>query len=331
MLTRAVSHLPIKINALPFRPVNLWVGITDYDWYTLHASKYSVEEVNFWRPSVRQGFRALQPGGLFLFKLRSRKFIGGGGFFAKYLPLPLSLAWNAFGEGNGANTLDELRQLIARNRHEPISPTENPYIGCILLEEPFFFAESDWIPLPDDFKPGIQQGKTYDINMGTGLHLWNEVAERLPRTRMKILGPATEATQDQARFGKPMLVAPRLGQGSFRALVTDAYGYRCAMSSERTLPVLQAAHIRPYAVGGEHALSNGLLLRSDLHTLFDLGYITVDPDEKKIIVSNRIREEFENGRDYYKLNGQPLIEPRNISARPSIDSLGYHAQEIFRG
>src|SRR5689334_16491002 len=94
MLTRAVSHLPIKIYALPFRPVNLWVGITDYDWYTLHASKYSVEEVNFWRPSVWQGFRALQPGGLFLFKLRSRKFIGGGGFFAKYLPLPLSLAWN---------------------------------------------------------------------------------------------------------------------------------------------------------------------------------------------------------------------------------------------
>ena len=75
----------------------------------------------------------------------------------------------------------------------------------------------------------------------------------------------------------------------------------------------------------------GLLLRSDLHTLFDLGYITVDPDEKKIIVSNRIREEFENGRDYYKLNGQPLIEPRNISARPLIDSLGYHAQEIFLG
>jgi putative restriction endonuclease len=155
--------------------VNLWVGITDFDWFSLHASKDHVEEVNFWRPSSRQGFRALQPGGLFLFKLRSRKFIGGGGFFAKYLPLPLSLAWDAFGEGNGARTLDELRKLIARNRHEPISQSDNPLIGCILLEEPFFFEENDWIPLPADFKPGIQMGKTYDATTGTGLRLWNEV------------------------------------------------------------------------------------------------------------------------------------------------------------
>src|SRR4030095_949895 len=99
-----------------------------------------------------------------------------------------------------ARTLDELRRLIARNRHEPISQSENPMIGCILLEEPFFFEESDWIPLPADFKPGIQMGKTYEATNGTGLRLWNEVAERLPRTRTKILGPATEATQQQARF-----------------------------------------------------------------------------------------------------------------------------------
>ena len=184
--------------------MNLWVGITDYDWYSLHASKDSVEEVNFWRPSPRLGFRALQPGGLFLFKLRSRKFIGGGGFFAKYLPLPLSLAWNAFGEGNGAKTLNELRRLIARNRHDPIGPTENPLIGCILLEEPFFFGETDWIPLPDDFKPGIQMGKTYDMNTGTGLHLWKQVAERLAVMRsVSAPGPATVATQEQARFGNP--------------------------------------------------------------------------------------------------------------------------------
>jgi putative restriction endonuclease len=311
--------------------VNLWVGITDFDWFSLHASKDHVEEVNFWRPSSRQGFRALQPGGLFLFKLRSRKFIGGGGFFAKYLPLPLSLAWDAFGEGNGAKSIDEFRILIARNRHEPISPTENPYIGCIMLQEPFFFPENDWIPLPDDFKPGIQMGKTYDMNTGTGLHLWNEVAQRLAVARLSAPGPATIATQEQTRFGTPILVAPRLGQGSFRAMVTNAYEYRCAISRERTLPVLQAAHIRPYASGGLHELSNGLLLRSDLHTLFDLGYISVNPDDRKINVSRRIREEFENGRDYYKLTGQLVAQPADLSAIPSAESLRYHAEQIFRG
>ena len=78
------------------------------------------------------------------------------------------------------------------------------------------------------------------------------------------------------------------------------------MTSERTLPVLQAAHIRPYALGGEHSLSNGLLLRSDLHTLFDLGYLTVEPKERKIVVSDRIKAEFENGREHYKLRGEGL-------------------------
>jgi putative restriction endonuclease len=122
------------------------------------------------------------------------------------------------------------------------------------------------------------------------------------------LGPATLAVIDPPRYGTPTLVAPRLGQGSFRALVTDAYSYRCAISRERTLPVLQAAHIRPYAEGGTHELSNGLLLRSDLHTLFDQHYLTIDPHKKTLIVSRRIREQFENGRDYYAFKDQPLAQ-----------------------
>jgi predicted restriction endonuclease len=70
--------------------------------------------------------------------------------------------------------------------------------------------------------------------------------------------------------------------------------YRCAMSGERTLPVLEA-HIRPYSQAQDHSLSNGLLLRSDLHKLFDLSYVGVNPTTLKIEVSRKIREEFENG------------------------------------
>jgi putative restriction endonuclease len=312
--------------------MKLYVGITDYDWFKLHASKPEVEEVNFWRPSSQATFKALQWGEPFLFKLHSpRNFIVGGGFFTKFLQLPVSLAWEAFGEANGATSLDEVRLRIAKYRKHSIAPTEDPQIGCILLEEPFFFEESDWIPIPGDFKQGIQMGKGYEMESGTGLGLWQDVRERLDRARVKSLGPATVAAQEGARYGHPVLVTPRLGQGSFRVLVTDAYRYRCAMTSERTLPVLEAAHIRPYADGGEHALSNGLLLRSDLHTLFDLGYVTVDPREKKILVSDRIKAEFENGRDYYKLRGEKLVLPENPLAIPSIESLTYHAEHVFRG
>lgn len=313
--------------------MRIFVGITDYDWFRLHASKAWVEEVNFWRPSPNGTFKVLAYGEPFLFKLHApRNFIAGGGFFTKFIRLPVSLAWEAFGEGNGASSLSEVRARIAHYRHQTIGPHDDPMIGCILLDEPFFFEEADWIPIPADFSRHTQQGKGYDLTTETGKRLWQQVGERLERLQARLvdIGPATVAAAESARYGKPVTVRPRLGQGSFRLLVTDAYGRRCAMTAERTLPVLEAAHIRPYAQGGEHALANGLLLRSDLHKLFDLGYVTVDPDDRRIIVSRKIKEEYENGRQYYALHGNVIAAPVEPNGIPSTENLQYHSAHIFR-
>jgi putative restriction endonuclease len=95
--------------------MNFFVAVTDYDWFQLHASKSRVEEVNFWRPSSEAAFKALKTGELFLFKLHSpRNFIVGGGFFTRFVLLPLSLAWEAFREGNGVRSLSEMRTRIAK-------------------------------------------------------------------------------------------------------------------------------------------------------------------------------------------------------------------------
>lgn len=308
--------------------MSFFVAVTDYDWFLLHASKTRLEEVNFWRPSSEASFKALKTGELFLFKLHSpRNFIVGGGFFTRFVQLPISLAWEAFGEGNGVRSLSEMRNRIAKYRHAPIGPTENPSIGCILLAEPFFFSEADWIPIPSDFSLNIVQGKGYNSKDGaTGQELWEAVTGRLtigvganPNA-----GPATVAAVESDRYGEPMLVRPRLGQGTFRVIVTDMYERRCTITGERTLPVLEAAHIKPYSSGGPHEPENGLLLRSDLHTLFDQGYITVDADQLKVVVSPRIREEFENGRDYYQLHGRSIRLPREASTSPSREYLAFH-------
>jgi len=116
-----------------------------------------------------------------------------------------------------------------------------------------------------------------------------------------------EATEPQ-RYGADYLTHARLGQGAFRVLVTDAYHRRCAITGERTLPVLEADHIRSYSETGPHLISNGLLLRSDLHILFDEGYVTLTED-LRVQVSDRIKEEFENGREYYQHRGKPLVSP----------------------
>jgi putative restriction endonuclease len=314
--------------------VRLFVAVTDYDWFQVHATQLSVEEVNFWQPSPDSTFKALSPGEPLLFKLHSpRNFVAGGGFFAKFVQLPLSLAWETFASGNGVRSLEEGRQRISKYRRVPIGPHEDPNIGCIVLAEPFFFPQDLWIPMPADFSLNIVRGKGYDTQESIGQLLWAEVVERLARCSVYRNDESTETNSiiESSRFGKPVTVLPRLGQGGFRVLVTDAYGRRCAFTRERTLPVLEAAHIKPYASGGKHELSNGLLLRSDLHKLFDLGYITVDPVSCKVVVSRRIKEEFENGRDYYALHGTTLQRPSDPVALPSLANLGFHAESIFRG
>jgi putative restriction endonuclease len=313
--------------------MNFFVAVTDYDWFLLHASKSRVEEVNFWRPSSEATFKALDTGELLLFKLHSpRNFIVGGGFFTRFVRLPISLAWEAFGEGNGVRSLSEMRNRIAKLRHVAIGPTENPTIGCILLAEPFFFSEADWIPTPSDFSLNIVQGKGYNSKDGsTGKELWEAVTEKLGMSAdaNRDPGPATIAAVENDRYGEPLLVRPRLGQGTFRVIVTDTYERRCTITGERTLPVLEAAHIKPYSSGGPHEPENGLLLRSDLHTLFDQGYITVDADQLKVVISGRIREEFENGRDYYQLHGRAIRLPRETNSLPSREYLAFH-NSLFR-
>jgi putative restriction endonuclease len=133
-----------------------------------------------------------------------------------------------------------------------------------------------------------------------------------------------------ARFGAPVLHVPRLGQGIFRVRVLDAYGRACAVTEEHSLPVLDAAHIRSYADGGEHAVSNGLALRSDLHRLFDRGYVTVD-ETMRFVVGRRLKEEFENGRSYYGLHGKALVLPPDVAMRPSAAVTSWHRERTFLG
>ncbi|MGI0148604.1 MAG: HNH endonuclease [Thermoplasmata archaeon] len=112
--------------------------------------------------------------------------------------------------------------------------------------------------------------------------------------------------------------------------MTDAYGRRCSITGERTLPVLEAAHIQPYSEGGEHRVDNGMLLRSDLHTLFGRGYVTVTPD-LKLEVSRRLKEDWENGRDYYAMRGRELRPPDHPEIMPSRDFLRWHNSQRYLG
>jgi len=192
----------------------------------------------------------------------------------------------------------------------------------------FFFEEKGWIPTPDDWAPNIVRGKRYDLTAGIGKQLWDQVQLRIQGRPFSSKGKKVVETRD--RYGSPITVIPRLGQGSFRIMVTDAYQRRCAVTQERTLPALEAIHIKPYGVSGPHRVDNGILLRSDIHKLFNTGYVTITPDYH-FVMSRRIREVFENSRDYYAMNGRSLLLPLKEKFQPSPDFIEWHNENLFLG
>lgn len=303
-----------------------FVAVTDRDWYEFLRRRPALDELNFWQPGGGRQFRALSPGQPFLFKLHyPENAIVGGGFFAHFSLYPSSLAWDAFGEKNGAPSFAEMRRRIERYRRVAPDPREDYTIGCIILEEPFFLEPERWIPAPASFARNTVVGRTYDLREEEGRRLWEDVLLRRAASAQQVAEPMIGPM-----FGEPTPVRRRLGQGGFRILVADTYQRRCAVTGERTLPVLEAAHIRPVSSGGLHQVDNGLLLRSDIHTLFDRGYVTVTPDHH-FRVSSRLRDEWQNGRVYYELDGRQVWMPQDALCWPNREALEWHADTRFKG
>jgi hypothetical protein len=306
--------------------MNLFIAVTDEDQVRCLRRQEALDEVNFWQPAGNRRFRALAPGEPFLFKLHHPEdAIVGGGFFATSSLLPVSVVWDAFGEKNGAESLPVMRRRIEHYRRTPPDPHADYAVGCIVLQQPFFFDEADWLPAPADFSPAIVQGKLYDLGSRAGQALWQAV-----RLRLHTSLPGDEPEPQMAMFGEPALIRPRLGVGTFRVLVIDAYRRRCAASGERTLPLLDVVHVKPPAAGGQNVLGNGLLLRTDLARLFARGYLAVG-DDYRLMVSPRLAADWGGGEPYLPLAGRELRLPADERARPRRELLAWHRETVYRG
>jgi len=306
------------------------IAVTDHEWFEYLASIAPVDEVNFWRPSDTRTPRQLEVGTPVLFKLRKRfgGWIVGYGLFANHDVFPAWLAWDNFDVKNGAKTFAEMRARIERLRSDAPEASQSVagdyQIGCLMLAEPVFFSREDWVKPPADWPENAVQGKTYDLASGEGARVWSECLDRSRSERGRLLGSAL-----RDRRGPPTLIQPRLGQGIFRSEVIAAYGRACAVTQEHSLPALEAAHIKPFAGDGEHHVSNGLLLRSDIHRLFDKGYVGVDRD-MRFLVSGRLKDDFENGRSYYPLHGKSITVPSRLEHRPDPANLRWHLESCYR-
>ena len=300
------------------------VAVTDIGWYRVLVASHDLDEVNFWRPGARRP--QISEGTPWLFKLHApENAIAGVGFFKYYTELPVGTAWDWFEGKNGARSLDEMTERLARYRRgEKVTIASS--IGCVLLSDVALFERDEWVAPPEDWKPEIVSAKKYDFASGVGSRVWQQVEERLELRKPSWI---SNLTQPPA-VGKPTLYVPRLGQGEFRAIVSDAYSRQCAISGERVFPALEAAHIKPFSEVKVHDVRNGILLRSDLHRLFDKGYVTIEPD-LRFTVSSRVRDEFNNGRAYYGLDGRLSATPVDQRLAPDPENLEWHVSHVFLG
>lgn len=119
------------------------------------------------------------------------------------------------------------------------------------------------------------------------------------------------------------LPTKQITRGILKASVLEAYNYRCAISQEETREVLELAHILPYAQGGLENVANYIVLRADLHRLFDRGLITISPTYT-VIVSPKV-----TSITYTQYDNIALRLPDDPELRPSVDAVVLHNRNLF--
>lgn len=263
------------------------VGVTDNRWAAFLRDRGDLTEANLWQPSPH-GFKALSPGEPFLFKTKDpKKFrnvdipgyaLVGGGFFDEYVELRVSEAWTIWGTANGVSDETELLARAQSYRSKTAGSTDpDPTIGCVILRNIFFSEPGEELPEPPNWARNNVTYTGYDLTQPDRRtdtdYVQHAFAALQHRARVDLawepdLRGITLEWQGP-RYGPPALVRPRMGQGHFKRAVAAAYGRRCVVTASATFPSLEAAHIQPFAEGGEHAVSNGLLLRTDVSTTAD--------------------------------------------------------------
>lgn len=132
-------------------------------------------------------------------------------------------------------------------------------------------------------------------------------------------GVFSPASLSDAREIAIRAIVQRRGQKNFRAKLVSAYDEACCITGESCIQVLEAAHIIPYSGVDTNHIQNGLLLRTDIHTLFDLHLIGVNPTDFKVTVSSTVKSS-----QYRALHGSKISLPSGFQHHPSAKSLAEH-------
>jgi putative restriction endonuclease len=314
-----------------------FVALTDRRWFDYLRSvsvEGVVDEVNFWSPEAQRPMKRMRPGEPVFFRLKQPVHaVAGYGFFAHFALLDLDVAWGTFGMRNGfADRIGFLEALGEwRKKDGQGLLADGRRLACTILRDAVFWPQERWIAWRGErgWRPNVTQGATVREPQHADFLLRQiQLDQHVPPEEFAPQFTLVDADEREIVAAQSRR---RVGQGVFRARLLSAYAGRCAITGERTEPVLDAAHVQPYLGPQSNHVQNGLLLTKEFHALFDLGFVTITPDHV-VRVSSRIRDRWSNGKRYYEFDRQPLrVLPESIAERPSADALHWHNVRRFAG
>lgn len=246
------------------------ISPTDNNWFNYLKQNELNSFVNFWTPTP-WNVRRLSSGDRLYFMLKApiRK-IGGFGEFYEYKNMSSDEAWEEFGHRNGRYSKLELstiiRNYVAKNSNLGQVSIDTHDIGCIVLKNCEFWDTDKFLEV-----------ENYNISFERSIVTLKYFDQLDPFTETR--GQASSFVPlNQPRIPDQAMRNIRNGQGGFKGKMLRAYNNKCCISGETIPELLEAAHIQKYINSNSHHVQNGLILRVDLHKLYDNGLLFIDSD-----------------------------------------------------
>ncbi|MNK33957.1 hypothetical protein D3C87_524560 [compost metagenome] len=295
------------------------ISSTDGNWFNYLKDNELSSYVNFWTPTPRNT-KDLKEGDRFYFMLKSPVWkIGGFGEFVRYENITPELAWNKFGNRNGniskQDFINSIQEYMNKNSEKYGKRTLDTYsykLGSIVLRNCEFWDKQDYKD-PED----------YDIKFPLRAETIRCLDQDDPflhdNSGLTDFGLVNEPREDNV-----YVVKYRNGQSVFKGKILKAYNNTCCITGETMPELLEAVHIQKYANKYSNHVQNGVLLRVDIHRLFDSNLLIVDKDYT-IRISSLVTDEYYKHFDGKKIN-LPLLE----QDRPSVEALALRENEFRR-
>ena len=285
------------------------IAPTDYNWFSFLKETYTTGIVNFWTPTPWK-IKNVELGSKWFFKKKGgEKLICGYGIYNGIQIMTVKNAWTKFGTNNGCSSYAQFNSELSKYNDTIEGEKE---IGAILLSDVVFFDEKDFINLDNrriEWSNNIVKYKTYndsDIMLSTSIE---------QKTNFKLVETLNKRRKDSN-------INLREGQSEFRQKISKAYHYKCCVTGESCPDLLEAAHIQSYISKDSNHIQNGLLLRVDIHKMFDSGLIAINKDYE-IIISSEITTDY-----YHNLAGRKITLPDDIADYPSKEALVLKMNEL---